>query len=372
MIYILGKKIPDNFLLSQGLLKIYGIGGNTSEKICKYFGFLKKIRVKDLSNDDWSDITNYIGEKNFRIQKNLFNKVKSNISILINIRNYRGLRHYKGLSVRGQRTHSNARTQKKLYINRAFKRYFSTNSNFLINFNYSNSNHSSELNNKVSFFKKKKPRWIIFFKKCFKKYKKNIKNLNNKIENLNKNKKLSVFKIKKLNIPTNKFKKFKKKVVFLFFPPKEPNTKINIGKEFRMRSNIKEISRNNLFLNRNFKLDQYPEVTLYINVRYSNLFVFAYDTSGNLLAWASGGSLNLKGRQQGSRYAGKIVTDAILLKLKELKIKIKYLSIIIKGKGPSRRASLTNIRKKRRFTFVHVINSTQVAYNGCRVKKKRR
>ena len=69
MVYLLGKKISDNLLLKKGLIKIYGIGNSNAEKICKYLGFLNRIRVKDLTQKNWSDILKYIRKKNYVLKK---------------------------------------------------------------------------------------------------------------------------------------------------------------------------------------------------------------------------------------------------------------------------------------------------------------
>ena len=127
MIFFLGKKIPDNLLVSQGLLLIYGIGKNNTEKICRYFGFLKKIKINNLTSNDWLNILNYIRKKNILTEKELKKKIKLNILILLNLRNYRGLRHNLGLSVRGQQTHSNSKTQKKRLNSFFLKRNFTLN-----------------------------------------------------------------------------------------------------------------------------------------------------------------------------------------------------------------------------------------------------
>ena len=368
MVYLLGKKILNNLLINQGLIKIYGIGNSNAEKICRHFGFLKKIRVKDLTQNDWSNILKYIRKQKFKIEKDLKKKLKFNISNLINIRNYRGLRHFKGLPVKGQRSHSNSKTQKKLYRGRFNQRNFSTNS--LIKGFFNNSDFSYGLNQQVSIFKKwkfTKRKWYISFKKCFGKYIRKQNFYNNKIKKIIEQKKTFKSNIQLKSNSFNKSKQnFKKLLVLLKKNQKNNNRK----KEYIIRKKINYISKNKSFLDRNFHLYQFSEITLYINIKYSNLFIFAYDISGNLLTWSSGGSLNLKGKQQGSRYAGKIVTDLILLKLKELKI--KHLRIIIKGKGPARRAALQNIRKKKGFFLTHIINATQISYNGCRLKKVKR
>ena len=376
MVYLLGKKILNNLLISQGLIKIYGIGNNNAEKICRHFGFLKKIRVKDLTQNDWSNILKYIRKQKIKIEKDLKKKLKFNISNLINIRNYRGLRHFKGLPVRGQRSHSNSKTQKKLYKGRSNQRNFSTNS--LISGFFNDSNFSYSLNKRISIFKNwkfTKKKWYTSFQKCLKKYFKKQKFYNINIEKLNK----GGVNIYKNN--SNKINNLKKKNLFYSKNPKKTFTKIltlfktnqnskNRTKEFLIRKKINNISKNNSFLDVNFHLYQFSEITLYINIKYSNLFIFAYDESGKLLCWSSGGSLKLKGKQQGSRYAGKVVTDLILLKLNELKV--KYLRLIIKGKGPARRAAIQNIRKKKTFFLTQIINTTPIAYNGCRLKKIKR
>lgn len=378
MVYILGKKILNNLLINQGLIKIYGIGNNNAEKICRHFGFLKKIRVKDLTQNDWSNILKYIRKKKLKIEKDLKKKLKFNISNLVNIRNYRGLRHFKGHPVRGQRTHSNSRTQKKLYRGPFKQRNFSTNS--LITGFYNNSKFAYSLNNRISIFNDWKftpQNWYSSFDKCFKKYGKKKTFFNNNIKKINdKNKNsLSPYTDKNKNFKiSEKFFKFKnmkqkfKKLLLLLV--KDPNNMDQRQKEYVIRENVKNIIDSKNFLDRNFHLHQFSETTLYINIKYSNLFVFAYNDSGKLLTWSSGGSLNLKGKQQGSRYAGKIVTDLILLKLKELKI--QYLRVVIKGKGPARRAAIQNIRKKKSFFITHIINRTQVSYNGCKLKKSKR
>ena len=216
MVYLLGKKILNNLLISQGLIKIYGIGNNNAEKICRHFGFLKKIRVKDLTQNDWSNVLKYIRRQKIKIEKDLKKKLKFNISNLINIRNYRGLRHFKGLPVRGQRSHSNSKTQKKLYKGRSNQRNFSTNS--LIYGFFNSSKFSYSLNKRISIFKNwkfTKKKWYTSFQKCLKRYFRKQKFYNNKINKLikkdlppinNKSNKINTLKKKKFIL----FEKFKK------------------------------------------------------------------------------------------------------------------------------------------------------------------
>ena len=125
MVYFLGKKISGHLLLRQGLMKIFGIGVFNSTKICKNFGFLQRIRVENLSSKNWANILKYIRKNSFFIEKDLKKKIKFSLINLLNLRNYRGMRHHKGLSVRGQRTHSNCKTQKSLFRQRLIKRFLS-------------------------------------------------------------------------------------------------------------------------------------------------------------------------------------------------------------------------------------------------------
>lgn len=363
MVYILGKKISDNLLLSRGLTKIYGIGNSNAEKICKYFGLLKKIRVKNLTQKDWSNILKFVIKKKFKIEKELKKKLKFSISNLINVRNYRGLRHIKGLPVRGQRSHSNSRTQKKLFNYRISRKSFSTNS--IISGFFSNSNYLYTVNKRSSVFKNwkfTKKKWYISFINCFKLYLKKNKSFNLSLRSINKNNNLE----KKSSNAS--------KLDFLQFLDKKRNKKIRkqtiTEKQFIIRNKIKKIFKNKSFLDRSFHLYKSSDVTLFLNIRYNNFFVFLYDPYGNLLSWASGGSLNLKGKQQGSRYAGKVVTDLIILRLKELKI--KYLKLVVQGRGPSRKAAIQNIRKSKNFRLTSIVDSTKIPYNGCRKKKIKR
>jgi small subunit ribosomal protein S13 len=378
MVYLLGKKISDNVLLSRGLIKMYGIGEGNSEKICRYFGFLNKIRVKNLTQKDWSNILKYVRKKKLKIEKDLIKKLTFNVSNLINIRNYRGLRHRRGLPVRGQRSHSNSKTQKKLYSSRLSKRNFSTNS-IILGFFSTPCNYYS-LKKRSSIFKKwkyTKKRWFKSFLFCFNKYYIKNNKKSSSINHLDTTVDLSFFKkpsVPKVQIKNKfEFKKklaFKNKFAFLKKIIKKVKQASGIRKQFFIKSQIRKLYKNKSFSDRTFHLYQLSEVTLYVNVRYNNLFVFAYDSTGNLLTWASGGSLKLKGKQQGSRYAGKVVTEFIVLKLMELKI--KYLKLVVKGVGPSRKAALLNIRKKKFFRLTAVVDATKLPFNGCRVKKVKR
>ena len=94
-----------------GLTYIYGIGLTTSKKILAETGIDPDVRVKDLSEADSSKLREYI-EHNLHVEGDLRSEVSLNIKRLMEIGCYRGVRHRKGLPVRGQSTKQNARTRK--------------------------------------------------------------------------------------------------------------------------------------------------------------------------------------------------------------------------------------------------------------------
>jgi len=111
MARIAGVNIPDNKRVEVGLTYIYGIGRSAAKKVLTAAGVNPETRVKDLSEEDVSQIRALI-EKDFRVEGELKRIVTTNIKRLKEIGSYRGMRHQKGLPVRGQRTRTNARTRK--------------------------------------------------------------------------------------------------------------------------------------------------------------------------------------------------------------------------------------------------------------------
>ncbi len=111
MARIAGVDLPREKRLEYGLTYIYGIGVKTSQKICEETGISMDIRVKDLTEDQVAKLRNYI-EHNLMVEGELKSKVSMNIKKLNEIGCYRGIRHRKGLPVRGQSTKNNARTRK--------------------------------------------------------------------------------------------------------------------------------------------------------------------------------------------------------------------------------------------------------------------
>jgi len=108
---IAGVNIPTNKRVVAALTYIYGIGDTLAGEICKKAEVSEDKRVSDLSDDDVSKIREVI-DNNYRVEGELRRDVAMNIKRLMDLGCYRGLRHRKGLPVRGQRTHTNARTRK--------------------------------------------------------------------------------------------------------------------------------------------------------------------------------------------------------------------------------------------------------------------
>ena len=111
MARIAGIDLPRDKRIEIALTYIYGIGRKTATDICKATGVNPDIRVRDLTEDDASKLREYI-DHNCRVEGDLRRDVAFDIKRLIEIGCYRGLRHRKGLPVRGQRSKTNARTRK--------------------------------------------------------------------------------------------------------------------------------------------------------------------------------------------------------------------------------------------------------------------
>ena len=111
MARIAGIDLPRDKRIEVALTYIYGIGQKTATKIVKETGVDPDVRVKDMSEDDVAKLREYI-DHNLTVEGDLRRTVALNIKRLTEIGCYRGLRHRKGLPVRGQRTKTNARTRK--------------------------------------------------------------------------------------------------------------------------------------------------------------------------------------------------------------------------------------------------------------------
>lgn len=111
MARIAGVDLPRDKRVEIGLTYILGIGHKTAQQILESTGVNPDTRVKDLSEDDVSKLREYI-DHNVRVEGDLRRQVALNIKRLVEIGCYRGVRHRKGLPVRGQKTKTNARTRK--------------------------------------------------------------------------------------------------------------------------------------------------------------------------------------------------------------------------------------------------------------------
>ena len=111
MARIAGIDLPRDKRIEIALTYVYGIGRKTATDICANTGVDPDIRVRDLSEDDAAKLREYI-EKNIRVEGDLRRDVAFDIKRLVEIGCYRGVRHRKGLPVRGQRTKTTARTRK--------------------------------------------------------------------------------------------------------------------------------------------------------------------------------------------------------------------------------------------------------------------
>jgi small subunit ribosomal protein S13 len=110
MARIAGINIPPHKHAEIGLTAIYGVGRTTAQKICEAAGIAYSKKIKDLSDTDLERIREEIGK--ITIEGDLRREMSINIKRLMDLGCYRGLRHRRGLPVRGQRTRTNARTRK--------------------------------------------------------------------------------------------------------------------------------------------------------------------------------------------------------------------------------------------------------------------
>ncbi len=111
MARIAGVDIPNNKRVEIALTYIYGIGRKSAQDILAATGISPDLRAKDLTDDDISKLRDEL-EANYTVEGDLRREVAMNIKNMVEINCYRGIRHRKGLPVRGQRTKTNARTRK--------------------------------------------------------------------------------------------------------------------------------------------------------------------------------------------------------------------------------------------------------------------
>ena len=109
---LLGVDIPNNKRVEYALRYIYGIGPARATEIVKALGLDPAMRSDKLNEEQLNKIVNYIVERGYKCEGDLRREIGSNLKRLQAIKCYRGLRHFRGLPVRGQRTRTNARTRK--------------------------------------------------------------------------------------------------------------------------------------------------------------------------------------------------------------------------------------------------------------------
>ena len=111
MARLIGVDLPRDKRLEVALTYVYGIGRTRAAQMLQATGISPDLRVKDMSDDQLSLLRDYI-EANFKVEGDLRREVTADIRRKIEIQSYQGMRHRKGLPVRRQRTHTNARTRK--------------------------------------------------------------------------------------------------------------------------------------------------------------------------------------------------------------------------------------------------------------------
>jgi len=111
MARIVGVDLPRNKRVEVGLQSIYGIGPARAKRLVARMNLDAATRVHDLSDEQVNTLSTLI-QNEFKVEGDLRREITGNIKRLMDINSYRGLRHKKGLPVRGQRTHTNARTRK--------------------------------------------------------------------------------------------------------------------------------------------------------------------------------------------------------------------------------------------------------------------
>ncbi|MGI8756755.1 MAG: 30S ribosomal protein S13 [Acidimicrobiales bacterium] len=111
MARIAGVDIPREKRLVISLTYVFGVGRSTAEKICEEAGIDPNTRTRDLTDPEINKIRAYL-DQNVKVEGDLKRAVQQDIKRKMEIGSYQGLRHRKGLPVRGQRTHTNARTRK--------------------------------------------------------------------------------------------------------------------------------------------------------------------------------------------------------------------------------------------------------------------
>lgn len=113
MIYLFDSELSENKSVFFAITNIFGIGKPNSEMLCKKLGFSKNFKFKNLSKEQIAKLTTVIESSNLILTEDLKKLKSQKLKTLFSMKSYRGLRLKQGLPVRGQRTHTNARTARK-------------------------------------------------------------------------------------------------------------------------------------------------------------------------------------------------------------------------------------------------------------------
>ena len=113
MLYLLETKLSENKSVFFALTNVYGIGRNTASLICKKLGFSVNLKTKDLTQEQIEELLQLVDSLNLTLNNELKKLRSLTFKTLISIKSYRGLRRVRGLPVRGQRTHTNAKSSRK-------------------------------------------------------------------------------------------------------------------------------------------------------------------------------------------------------------------------------------------------------------------
>lgn len=115
MLYVLNTNLNNKKKIKNALSDIYGLGPHTCYQLCDLLGISTERRLKQLSSKQLEQLTQLVNQ-NYNIGGEIKRSTLKNIQRLIKIASYRGFRHTEGLPIRGQRTHGNSRTARKLKI----------------------------------------------------------------------------------------------------------------------------------------------------------------------------------------------------------------------------------------------------------------
>ena len=114
MLYLLESRLPEKKSIYFALIYIYGIGKKRAVVICRMLGFSNNLKCENLSEDQINQIVMVVELLNLTLSNDLKKLKLLIIKRLVSIKSYRGLRRIKGLPIRGQRTHTNAKTSKRV------------------------------------------------------------------------------------------------------------------------------------------------------------------------------------------------------------------------------------------------------------------